>query len=100
LASILSPGAHLVVYAWLSNAPIQVGQGDLIVKKLNIHGFWMYYGEFLPKMRASLTEATRVVASGKLMLPFTATYKPSQIKEAVEHAQRGGKILLDFNHSK
>jgi len=29
-------------------------------------------------------------------LPITATYKPSQIRDAVEHAERGGKILLDF----
>jgi len=99
LASILSPGAHLVVYAWLSGVPIHVGQGDLIVKRLNIRGFWMYYDEFLPKIRAALTEATRVVASGKLTLPFTAIYKPSQIKEAVAHAQSGGKILLDFNNA-
>src|SRR2546425_4543576 len=98
-SSVLSPGAHLVIYAWLSGVPIHVSQGDLIVKRLNIHGFWMYYEEFLPKMRAALTEATKVVASGKLTLPITTTYKPSQIKEAIEHSQRGGKVLLDFNHS-
>jgi NADPH:quinone reductase-like Zn-dependent oxidoreductase len=40
------------------------------------------------------------VASGRLSLPITTTYKPSQIKEAIEHSQRGGKILLDFNHTK
>lgn len=97
MASILSPGAHLVVYAWLSGAPIQVSQGDLIVKRLNIHGFWMYHDEYLPKIRAALTEATKVVASGKLTLLFNAAYKPSQIKEAVENAERGGKVLLDFN---
>jgi NADPH:quinone reductase-like Zn-dependent oxidoreductase len=98
MAGVLSPGAHLVIYAWLSGVPIHVSQGDLIVKRLNIHGFWMYYEEFLPKMRAALTEATKVVASGKLTLPITATYKPSEIKEAIEHSQRGGKVLLDFNH--
>jgi len=98
MASVLSPGAHLVIYAWLSGAPIHVSQGDLIVKRLNIHGFWMYYEEFLPKMRAALTEATKVVASRKLTLPITRTYKPSQINEAIEHSQRGGKVLLDFNH--
>ncbi len=87
MASVLSPGAHLVIYAWLSGAPI-------------IHGFWMYYEEFLPKMRAALAEATKVVASGRLTLPITTTYKPSQIKEAIVHSQRGGKILWDFNHSK
>jgi hypothetical protein len=60
----------------------------------------MYYEEFLPKMRAALAEATKVVASGRLTLPITTTYKPSQFKEAIEHSQRGGKILLDFNQSK
>jgi len=58
----------------------------------------MYYEEFLPKMRAALTEATKVVASGKLSLPITTTYKPSQIKDAIEHSQHGGKVLLDFNN--
>jgi len=73
------------------------GTSVMTGKRLNIQGFWMYYEEFLPKMPAALTEATRVVASGKLSLPITATYKPSQIKEAIEDYQRGGKVLLDFN---
>ena len=97
IASVLSAGAHLVVYAWLSGLPIHVPQGDLISKRLKIHGFWMYYEEYLPKIRAALTEATEVVVSGKLALPNSATYKPSQIKEAIELSQRGGKVLLDFN---
>ena len=97
LASVLSPGAHLVSYAGLSGLPIHVPQGDLIGKRLNIHGFWMYYEEYLSKIRAALTEAAKVVASGKLTLPITTTYKLSQVKEAIEHAQRGGKVLLDFN---
>jgi NADPH:quinone reductase-like Zn-dependent oxidoreductase len=100
MASVLSPRAHLVSYAQLSGLPIHVPQGDLIGKRLNVHGFWMYHEEYLPKMRAALTEATKVVASGKLSLPITTTYKPSQIKEAIEHSLRGGKILLDFNHTK
>ena len=100
IAGALSPGAHFVSYAWLSGLPIHLPQGDLIGKRLNIHGFWMYYEEYLPKMRAALTEAAQVVASGKLSLPITATYKPSQIKEAIQHYQRGGKVLLDFDHPK
>src|SRR5207237_4301980 len=99
MASVVSSGAHLVSYASLSVLPIHVPQGDLIGKRLNIHGFWMYYEEYLPKMRAALTEATKVVASGKLTLPVTTTYKPSQIKEAIEQYQRGGKVLLDYNHT-
>jgi len=100
IAGALSPGAHFVSYAWLSGLPIHLPQGDLIGKRLHIQGFWMYYEEFLPRMRAALTEATQVVASGKLSLPITATYKPSQIREAIQHYQRGGKVLLDFDHPK
>ena len=97
ITGILSPGAHFVSYAWLGGSPIHLPQGDLIGKRLHVHGFWMYYEEYLPKMRAALTEAVKVVASGKLSLPITATYNPSQIKEAIEHYERGGKVLLDFN---
>src|SRR6266853_1454302 len=87
MASVLSPGAHLVIYAWLSGLPIQVPQGDLIVKRLNVHGFWMYYDEYLPKIRAALTEATKVVPSAKLTCPNTATYNPPQTKEEMKHTQ-------------
>lgn len=97
IADVLSPGAHFVSYAWLSSLPIHLPQADLIGKRLNIHGFWMYYEEFLPRIPAVLTEAARIVASGKLSLPVSATYKPSQVKDAIEHYKRGGKVLLDFN---
>jgi NADPH:quinone reductase-like Zn-dependent oxidoreductase len=97
ITSTLSAGAHFVSFAWLGGSPIHLPQADLIGKRLNVQGFWMYYEEFLPKIRAALTEATQVVASGKLSLPISATYKPVQIKDAIEHYQRGGKVLLDFN---
>ena len=97
IAGALSPGTHFVSYAWLSGLPIYLPQSDLIGKRLNIHGFSMYFEEYLPKIRQAMTEAANVVASGQLSLPINATYQPSQIKEAIEHYQRGGKVLLDFN---
>jgi len=97
ITGILSPGAHFVSYAWLGGSPIYLPQGDLIGKRLHVHGFWMYYEEYLPKMRAAVAEAAKVVASGRLSLPITAAYKASQIKEAIEHYEHGGKVLLDFN---
>jgi len=45
-------------------------KATFIVKRLNIHGFWMFTDEYLPKIRAALTDAAKVVASGKLTLPF------------------------------
>ena len=97
IAGTLSLGAHFVSFAWISGLPIHLPQGDLIGKKLRIHGFWMYYEEFLPKIRTALAEGAQVVAAGKLSLPITRTYKPSEIREAIEHYQRGRKVLLDFN---
>src|SRR5258707_3232373 len=43
MASVLSPGAHLVIYAWLSGVPIHVPEVELLAKRLKVHGFWMYY---------------------------------------------------------
>ena len=63
MANVLSPGAHLVSYAGLSVLPIHVPQGDLIAKRLTIHGFWMYCKEYLSIIRAALIEATKAVAS-------------------------------------
>jgi NADPH:quinone reductase-like Zn-dependent oxidoreductase len=97
IAGTLSPGAHFVSFAWLSGLPIHLPQGDLIGKKLRIHGFWMYYEEFLPKIRTALAEGAQLVAAGKLSLPITRTYKPSEILDAIENYQRGRKVLLDFN---
>src|SRR5438445_10555873 len=98
MARVRSPEAHRVSYAWLRGEPIHVAARVRSGTRCIIHGLCMSHEEYLPKMRAALTEAAKVVASGKLTLPVTTTYKPSQIKEAIEHSQRGGKVLLDFNH--
>src|SRR5260370_854677 len=39
MASVLSPGAHLVSYAQLSELPIHIPQGSLICYRLNIQAF-------------------------------------------------------------
>jgi NADPH:quinone reductase-like Zn-dependent oxidoreductase len=40
-----------------------------------------------------------MIASGQVHIPVAATYPLSAIKDAVAHAQRGGKILLDIARS-
>ena len=46
-------------------------------------------------MRAVQLTTYEMIASGQVHIPVAATYALSSIKEAVAHAQRGGKILLD-----
>jgi NADPH:quinone reductase-like Zn-dependent oxidoreductase len=36
------------------------------------------------------------LASGAIRVPITATYSLSSLREAALHAQRSGKVLLDF----
>jgi hypothetical protein len=40
-----------------------------------------------------------MIASGRVHIPAAGTYPLSAIKDAVAHAQRGGKILLDIAES-
>ena len=96
LAQILGQGSHLVAYAILSGQPMVVGQVDLIVKRLKVHGFWMYLSEFLPKLDSAVREADSFIASGLINVPIAATYSLNAIREAVEHSIKGEKVLLDF----
>ena len=52
-----------------------------------------------PKIPAALREAIPLVASGAIQVPIAATYRLSSLREAVLHAQRGGKVLLDLRRT-
>lgn len=97
LAKILGGDSHLVAYAVLSGQPMVVSQVDLITKRMKVHGFWMYLEQYLPKLNAAVRESERLLESGSLNVPIAATYPLSEINEAVAHATKGVKVLLDFN---
>jgi NADPH:quinone reductase-like Zn-dependent oxidoreductase len=69
---------------------------DLIFKPLAMRGFWLGHPEFAVKVAPAVVQATAMIASGRVHIPVAATYPLSSIKEAVAHAQSGGKILLDI----
>jgi hypothetical protein len=46
------------------------------------------------KIGPAIVQAAAMIASGRVHIPVAATY-PISIKQAVAHAQQGGKILLD-----
>jgi hypothetical protein len=46
------------------------------------------------KIPPAIAEAARLVAEG-VKVPIAAVYRLSEIKRAVEHTLRGGKVLLD-----
>jgi len=99
LASTLSPHGTLVSYAAMSSKPISISPLDVIFKPLTVRGFWLGHPETTAKSAPTIAQAGEMIASGRVRIPVAATYPLSSIKEAVAHAVRGGKILLDVGSS-
>jgi NADPH:quinone reductase-like Zn-dependent oxidoreductase len=95
LASTLSPHGTLVSFAAMSGAPMSISPLDVIFKPITMRGFWLGHPESAAKIAPPIAQAAEMIASGRVHIPVAATYALSSIKEAVAHAQRGGKILLE-----
>jgi NADPH:quinone reductase-like Zn-dependent oxidoreductase len=96
LASTLSPHGTLVSYAAMSLAPMSISPLAVIFKPLTVRGFWLGHPESAAKSAPAVAQAAEMIASGQVHMPVATTYPLSSIKEAVAHAQRGGKVLLDI----
>jgi NADPH:quinone reductase-like Zn-dependent oxidoreductase len=95
LASTLSPHGTLVSFAAMSGAPMSISPLDVIFKPITMRGFWLGHPESAAKIAPPIAQAAEMIASGRVHIPVAATYALPSIKEAVAHALRGGKILLD-----
>jgi NADPH:quinone reductase-like Zn-dependent oxidoreductase len=95
LVQILSPGGVIVTYAAASGAPLAVNPMLLIFKQLKVQGFFLGHFDYEKMVVPAQREAAPLVASGALHVPVSKTYPLAQIKEAVTHLLRGGKILLE-----
>jgi len=96
LAATLSPHGTLVSYAAMSKGPMSISPLDVIFKPLTVRGFWLGHPESAAKSAPAVAQAAEMIASGRVHIPVAATYALSSIKEAVAHALRGGKILLEI----
>ena len=96
LAATLSSRGTLVSFAAMSLNPMSISPLDVIFKPVTVRGFFMGHPEFAAKLAPAAAQAAEMIASGRLHIPVAATYPLSSIKEAITHAQRGGKILLDI----
>lgn len=95
LASTLSPHGTLVSFAAMSQAPMSISPLDVIFKPITVRGFWLGHPESAAKSAPAIAQAAEMIGSGRVHIPVAATYALSSIKQAVAHALRGGKILLD-----
>jgi NADPH:quinone reductase-like Zn-dependent oxidoreductase len=96
LAATLSRRGTLVSFAAMSETPMSINPLDVIFKLLTMRGFWLGHPEVAAKIAPAIARAAAMIASGRVHIPVAASYRLSSIKEAVAHAQRGGKILLDI----
>jgi len=99
LAATLSRHGTLVSFAAMSESQMSINPLDFIFKPLTMRGFWLGHPEIAPKIAPAVVQAAKMIASGQVHIPVAATYPLSAIKEAVAHAKRGGKILLDIARS-
>jgi NADPH:quinone reductase-like Zn-dependent oxidoreductase len=97
LAKLLGPGGTFVSYAAPSFAPLAISPLDVIFNDLTIRGFSLYNPAFAEQIPQAIREAAQMIAIHEVIVPITATYPLDEIKTAVAHALRGGKVLLEVD---
>ncbi|MFF2503488.1 zinc-dependent alcohol dehydrogenase family protein [Streptomyces sp. NPDC058067] len=97
LLDVLTDGALLVIYGYLSGQPFTPGPDTMKTKNITTTEFWMYQDGFLPRLPALHAESARLVTEGKLVLPTAPVYKAADFPEALAYFRENGKVLLDFN---
>jgi NADPH:quinone reductase-like Zn-dependent oxidoreductase len=95
ITGVLSEFGTLVVYAFMGGGPVMINPLDLIAKRIVAKGFFLNHADIEAKIPSALRECVPLMASGVIHLPIAATYPLTALREAVLHAQRGGKVLLD-----
>jgi NADPH:quinone reductase-like Zn-dependent oxidoreductase len=85
-----------VLYFSVSGKPGLASFVDLVFRNVTIRGFWLANPAFRasPKLGEAIKTGARLMAEGKLHMPVAATYPLAAAKEAIAHAQRGGKVLF------
>ncbi len=99
LSGSLALGGTLVVYSAVSRKPGLASVVDIVFRNVAIRGFWLYSQEFRdsPKVVEAIKTGARLIAEGKLHMSVAATYPLIAAKEAIAHAQRGGKVLFKIS---
>ena len=100
LADCLGEGATVVNYGLLSGEPCQIRADQTIFNGITLTGFWLQKALTsiaYPDLRKLYQDLGAKVLSTQLHVEIEAVYPIEQIKDAVDHAGRGGrdgKILV------
>jgi NADPH:quinone reductase-like Zn-dependent oxidoreductase len=94
LAKLLGPRGTLVTYAGQSFSPMVTSPFDVIFNDLTIRGFSIGNADFADQITGAILTAAEMVVSGEVSIPVAAEYKLEEIREAIAHVEKGGKVLL------
>lgn len=98
LAAALSPKGTIVSYGILGGDIVASASAiDIIFKDLTYRGFYLDKPEYASLTPSIIAEAAELVASGHLQIPIAGVYTIDDLGSAIEHVQKGGKVLLKFN---
>ena len=97
LLHLLGPKGKLVTYGVVSGKPMELPGSLLIWKQLSVEGFFEGHPHILPKIAPLLRDLVKMIGPGGIRQPIAATYPIDQVKEAVAHAVKGGRVLLSLS---
>ncbi|WP_250470155.1 MULTISPECIES: zinc-dependent alcohol dehydrogenase family protein [unclassified Caballeronia] len=96
LAALLSLDGVLVAYGAASHEPMHISAQHLIFKRISVCGFFEGHPKHRAKIPETLTGLVDLLRPGGIQQPVAAVYPVTAIETAVEHAVKGGKVLLEF----
>ncbi|TKC88843.1 alcohol dehydrogenase [Trinickia terrae] len=100
LIEVLSQNGTLVSYAFTSGelvTPVKVV--DLHLRGIVVRGIYIDLPEYLPYIADAIKASAELMTSGELDLPVAAVYPLADYQQAIAHAIKGGKVLLDLRSS-
>jgi NADPH:quinone reductase-like Zn-dependent oxidoreductase len=96
ITDIVSPRAAVVAYSILGSATMSVPAWAPIFKQVTVHGFFLGNPDSALAAPRAVRDVLPLVVNGGLHTPISGVYPPSAIVDAARHAERGGKVILDF----
>ena len=95
LANCVADGGTVVNYGLLSGAPCEMDAADVVFRDVSLRGFWYsrWMGQAQPAVvRALFDQLVGMLKAGTLRVPVEATYPMAQIRAALAHAEREGRM--------
>jgi len=97
IAQLLTPGGKLVVYGGVTLKPMELPALALIGKRLTVVAFFESYPDMYAKVGPALRKLVKYLRPDGPKQPVAAVYTLDRLKDAVEHAVTGTKVLLQFD---